>query len=230
MEHDGHEDRSLVSQTFDQFMEDLLDGAWADHVPPQDVLAKNYDVSRTVLREVLAMLLARNMLDIRPKIGTHVRPVHEWRILNEDVLYWRVRLDPDPRFREALIGFHRLIGPVATAQAAARGDADDIAAIRLAFDALRESPPGQPGFLAAREVFAMRILAASGNPLFSQLAPLVRGALAVAGRQAVQRKQDWPDTLILYGRVVDAIRRADAGEAQAAALALIDHTSPDESG
>ncbi|MBK3787121.1 GntR family transcriptional regulator, partial [Paraburkholderia aspalathi] len=56
------------------------------------------------------------------------------------------------------------------------------------------------------------------------------GALAVAGRQAVQRKQDWPDTLILYGRVVDAIRRADAGEAQTAALALIDHTAPGDDG
>ncbi|MCI0152336.1 FCD domain-containing protein [Paraburkholderia sediminicola] len=226
MEHDGHEHRSQVNRVLDQFMEDLLDGAWADHVPPQDVLAKKYNVSRTVLREVLAMLLARNMLDVRPKIGTHVRPVREWRIVNEDVLYWRVRLDPDPQFRTALTGLHRLIGPAAAAQAATRGDAAAIDAIGLAFDELRENPPGEAGFLATREQFAMRILAASGNPLFSQLAPLVRAALAVSGRQAVRRKQDWPDTVRLYGQLIDAIRRADAGEAQAAALALIDHGSP----
>ncbi|MGF6603686.1 DNA-binding FadR family transcriptional regulator [Paraburkholderia sp. GAS448] len=226
MVQEEHNYRSQVSKTLDHFMEDLLDGAFGAVLPPQDVLAKQYDVSRTVLREVFSMLLVRNLLDVRSKIGTRVRPVDEWRIVNEDVINWRLRLDPDPRFGAALAGFCRLIGPAAAAQAAARGDTDDIDAARLAFDTLRESPPGQPGFLAARELFAMRILAASGNPLFSQLAPLLRGALAVSARQAVRRKQDWPDTVRLCERVIDAIRHADAGEAQAAALALIDHASP----
>jgi DNA-binding FadR family transcriptional regulator len=96
--------------------------------------------------------------------------------------------------------------------------------IGIAFGALRESPPGKPGFLAAREQFSTRILAASGNPLFSQMAPLVCGALAVSGRPALQRKQDWPQTTSLYERLADVTRRAEANETQAAALALIDHT------
>ncbi len=74
-------------------------------LPPQDVLSKEFDVSRTVMREALSMLLARDMLDVRPKIGTRIRPMSDWRMIDEDVVNWRFRAKPDPLFLRDVIEF-----------------------------------------------------------------------------------------------------------------------------
>ncbi|MGF6807076.1 DNA-binding FadR family transcriptional regulator [Paraburkholderia sp. Clong3] len=73
MEH-ANKDRSLVSKVMDGLVSGIVEEKYGAILPPQDVLSKEFDVSRTVMREALSMLLARDMLDVRPKIGTRIRP------------------------------------------------------------------------------------------------------------------------------------------------------------
>lgn len=87
-------DRSLVAKVMDGLVTGIVEDKYGGILPPQDVLSKEFDVSRTVMREALSMLLARDMLDVRPKVGTRVRPMRDWRMIDEDVVSWRFRRNP----------------------------------------------------------------------------------------------------------------------------------------
>jgi len=174
----ANKDRSLVSKVMDGLVTGIVEEKYGAILPPQDVLSKEFDVSRTVMREALSMLLARDMLDVRPKIGTRIRPMSDWRMIDEDVVNWRFRAKPDPLFLRDVIEFRILIEPRASAQAALRGSAADIAAVRDAFEAFRVIRPEEPGYQEADELFHTRIVVASGNQFFQQMAAIIRGALS----------------------------------------------------
>lgn len=82
---------SLVSKTLDHLMEVVLATESGHTIPPQDVLSTRFGVSRTVLREALSKLEYLNVISVRPKTGSKVNPPSEWRVINVDVLQWRVR-------------------------------------------------------------------------------------------------------------------------------------------
>jgi DNA-binding FadR family transcriptional regulator len=121
-----------------------------------------------------------------------------------------------------VIEFRVLIEPRAAAQAATRGNASDIAAIRDAFEAFRNSPPGEPGHQTADEVLHTRIVIASGNQFFQQMAAIIRGALSALKPLVDLPHSAWEETVRLHSRVVEAIERHDAKEAETASIALID--------
>ena len=86
---DENKERSLVAKVMDGLVSGIVEQKYGAILPPQDVLSKEFDVSRTVMREALSMLLARHMLDVRPKTGTRIRPMSDWRLIDEDVVSWR---------------------------------------------------------------------------------------------------------------------------------------------
>jgi DNA-binding FadR family transcriptional regulator len=194
------------------------------------VLSKEFDVSRTVMREALSMLLARDMLDVRPKIGTRIRAMSDWRMIDEDVVNWRFRAKPDPLFLRDVSEFRILIEPRASAQAAARATAADIAAIREAFEAFRVIRPDEPGYQEADELFHTRIVVASGNQFFKQMAAIIRGALSTVNPIVLEREGLWESAVNSHQRVVEAIERHDPREAEIASLAMIDYSAEEVGG
>ncbi|AGK48648.1 bacterial regulatory s, gntR family protein [Burkholderia thailandensis MSMB121] len=218
-------DRSLVSKVMDGLVTGIVEDKYGGVLPPQDVLSKEFDVSRTVMREALSMLLARDMLDVRPKVGTRVRPMSHWRMIDEDVVNWRFRAKPDRQFIRDVIEFRTLIEPRATAQAASRATAAEIAGIREAYELFKLAEPGTSAYDEADELLHTRIVHASGNQFFQQMAAIIRGALRVVNPRMSQRNDIRALALKSHGRVVDAIERRDARDAEAAALELIDYTA-----
>ncbi|KVE37375.1 FadR/GntR family transcriptional regulator [Burkholderia sp. TSV86] len=217
-------DRSLVSKVMDGLVAGIVEDKYGGVLPPQDVLSKDFDVSRTVMREALSMLLARDMLDVRPKVGTRVRPMHDWRMIDEDVVNWRFRAKPDPQFMRDVIEFRTLIEPRATAQAAMRASTAEIVGIREAFELFKLAEPGSPAYDEADELLHTRIVHASGNQFFQQMAAIIRGALRLVNRRMSQREGIRALAFKSHARVVEAIERRDSREAEAAALDLIGYT------
>lgn len=221
----GNKERSLVSKVMDGLISGIVEERYGAILPPQDVLSKEFDVSRTVMREALSMLLARHMLDVRPKIGTRIRPMRDWRMIDEDVVSWRFRAKPDKTFLRDVIEFRALIEPAACALAAERASAADLAGMRDAYDALRETSPGDAGCEEADTLLHTRILAASGNQFYQQMAAIIRGALTLVNPILSQREDGWLNVVNAHGRVVDAIERRAPEDARAAATAMIELTS-----
>ena len=82
---------SLVDKTLDRLLEVVIEKGAGGSVPPQDQLAQQFGVSRTVLREAISKLLMLGVLSVRPKIGTTVNEVSNWKVVNADVIAWRLR-------------------------------------------------------------------------------------------------------------------------------------------
>jgi DNA-binding FadR family transcriptional regulator len=226
----ANKERSLVSKVMDGLVTGIVEEKYGAILPPQDVLSKEFNVSRTVMREALSMLLARDMLDVRPKIGTRIRPMSDWRMIDEDVVNWRFRAKPDPLFLRDVIEFRMLIEPHASAQAAARGSGADIAAIRDAFDAFRAIRPGEAGYQEADELFHTRIVVASGNQFFKQMAAIVRGALSTVNPLVADKNGLWETVVSAHQRVLEAIERREPKEAEMAALAMIAYSAEEVGG
>jgi DNA-binding FadR family transcriptional regulator len=72
---------SQVTLTLNRLVSSITSGHYKGMLPPQDKLATELHVSRTVLREALAMMLLRNMIDVRPKIGTKINRPDQWLVL-----------------------------------------------------------------------------------------------------------------------------------------------------
>ncbi|MCG5073898.1 FadR/GntR family transcriptional regulator [Paraburkholderia tagetis] len=221
----GNKERSLVSKVMDGLISGIVEERYGAILPPQDVLSKEFDVSRTVMREALSMLLARHMLDVRPKIGTRIRPMRDWRMIDEDVVSWRFRAKPDKNFLRDVIEFRALIEPAACALAAERASAADLAGIREAYEALRQTSPGEDGCEAADTLLHTRILAASGNQFYQQMAAIIRGALTLVSPILSRREDGWTNVVNAHGGVVDAIERRSPEDARAAAMAMIELTA-----
>jgi len=221
----GNKERSLVSKVMDGLVTGIVEDRYGAVLPPQDVLSKEFDVSRTVMREALSMLLARHMLDVRPKIGTRVRPMSDWRMIDEEVVSWRFRAQPDKHFLRDVIEFRALIEPAACGLAATRASATDLAGIRDAYDALVEASPADSGAQAADTLLHTRILRASGNQFYQQMVAIITGALTLVSPVLKEREDGWRGIVRVHGRVVEAIERRDATEAETAARAMIDVTA-----
>jgi DNA-binding FadR family transcriptional regulator len=218
-------ERSLVMRVVDRLVGGIVNGEYPDNLlPPQDILSKQFDVSRTVMREALSMLISRHMLDVRPKTGTRIKPMRDWLMIDDEVVQWRFRAKPDRDFLRDLVEFREFIEPRAASLAASRAGPAERAAIRAAYDAFVHAAPGDDAYYQADAALHTAIVQASGNQVLQQMAPIVRAALSAitpivpptADAAAAARKT--------HGRVVEAIEARDAAGAEAAMVALIAHT------
>src|SRR5690606_30026871 len=61
-----------------------------ESLPPEGQLCEMLGVSRTAMREAVRGLVAKGLIESRPKVGTQVRDPEFWNHLDPDVLRWRV--------------------------------------------------------------------------------------------------------------------------------------------
>ena len=57
-------------------------------LPIESELCRQYNASRTVVREAVKMLTAKGLVGARPRLGTRVEPESNWNLLDPDVLGW----------------------------------------------------------------------------------------------------------------------------------------------
>ena len=82
---------ALAEKTLDRLLELVIKNKAGTVIPPQSELAVQFDVSRTVLREALVVLEHLGILSIRPKTGTSINDPAKWKVVNSDVIDWRVQ-------------------------------------------------------------------------------------------------------------------------------------------
>ena len=67
-------------------------------LPPEARLLANFQVGRSVLREVIRVLVAKGLVVSRQRAGVIVRPRSDWHLLDPDVLYWLIQSKPVGEF------------------------------------------------------------------------------------------------------------------------------------
>lgn len=183
--------------------------------------AEMQGVSRTAYREALRILVAKGLIESRPKAGTHVTDRKRWNLLDPDVLAWTFSGNTDENFIRELFELRAIIEPEAAALAAQRRGPADLDTMRTALGGMERYGLGDAQGQAADQAFHRTIIEASGNRPLTTLAESVGAAVAWTTRFK-QRHQPLPrDPMDEHWAVFAAIEAGDADGARAAMQELI---------
>src|SRR5690242_10149658 len=94
-----------------------------------DEVARRFDVSRTVVREVVRVLESMHLVVSRRRVGVTVRPTEEWNVYDPRVIRWRLAGADRPRQLRSLTVLRSAIEPVAAGLAARLATPEQCAAL-----------------------------------------------------------------------------------------------------
>ncbi len=193
-------------------------------LPPEAQLCEDYDVSRPVLREATRVLVAKGLVRSKPKVGTVVKPRHEWHLFDPDVLHWLLQSDSRNSFYETLVKVRNIIEPEVATMAAANALPEDVAAIEEAYVRM-EQAKGIAEMAEPDMAFHLSIANATHNELLIHLYNI----MLVPVREYLERSAalfdgDVDDLALLVSRhkaVLTAIQHRDPVSARHAAIAQL---------
>lgn len=197
-------------------------------LPPEPEMLARHGVSRTALREAYGKLAAKGLIAARPKVGTHVRPRLDWNLLDTEVLGWLLQTMPAGQMAAHLYTLRRMIEPGAAELAAATRTAGDDDCIAAAFRDMQASAAHEADLIEADLRFHLAILQATGNPLISGFAPLIRSAMVATFRLGWRGAgRGLGERMARHGAVAEAIRDGDGPGARRQMESLLDASIAD---
>lgn len=117
--------RGLHGQLVQQLGQMIVSGdLGADRPLVPEEIGQRFEVSRTVVRESLRVLEAKGLVSARPNVGTRVRPVSDWNLLDPDIIEWRAFGPQRDDQRRELDDLRWVIEPLAARLAAGHGRED----------------------------------------------------------------------------------------------------------
>lgn len=178
-------------------------------------------VSRTAYREGVRILIAKGMVESRPKAGTHVTPRDRWALLDPEVLAWTFTGTPDAAFVSDLFELRGVIEPAAAELAARRRSEEQAEALKAALADMTRWGLATTQGQAADQRFHRVVLEATGNAALVALASSV-GAAVRWTTHFKQRTQGQPrDPIAEHAALCDAIVAQDEAGARAAMAHLL---------
>ncbi len=152
-----------------------------DEILPNELaLAKGFGVSRTMVRDVLRSLEEKGLIERKTNVGTRVRNIHSWNLLDKEVLEWSGGVLTESRFLLSLLELRLIIEPQAACLAAIRANDTDLQRIRDNFSRMWDSEVETNGVTLNTEAdidFHKAIINASGNLFISQIGGAIQAAL-----------------------------------------------------
>ena len=221
--------RSLVDQVVESIGQDIVSRRFAPgaQLPNETEWCERLDVSRSVLREALRVLVSKNLIDIRSRAGGRVRDDADWNLLDPDVLLWRSRSDDGGAFVAELFELRRVIEPAAAGLAAARIGPQQLRDLTAALEEMEAAGEDTARFLEPDGRFHRLILGSVGNSLFRALGQAVTVALDITLRLSLDAPKGQQQSLPLHRAVLEAISAQDCEAAAAAMLALVNASERD---
>ncbi|UVO55736.1 FadR/GntR family transcriptional regulator [Sphingomonas sp. SUN039] len=201
----------------------ILSGAYrpGDALDGEIEQALALGVSRTPYREAIRILVAKGLLESRPRAGTHVTARARWTLLDPDVLAWTFSGEPDEQFVKGLFELRGIIEPAAASLAAQRRTEAQIAAMQDSLASMAHHGLSSEDGRAADQQFHRSVLEATHNDALASLASSVGAAVRWTTRFKQQRVALPRDPLPEHIAVFDAIAANDGEGARHAMEELL---------
>ncbi len=211
--------RNLTHQVTYELGRAIVQGKYpvGDSFPTEAELCRQYEISRSVIREAVKMLTAKGLLSSRPRQGIRVLPASAWNVFDPDVLQWSFSGRPSLELQREFSELRLALEPDAAAMAARRRNDAILQLLDAALARLERAARGVEDPLEAVIEFHSFVLQASANRFFVQLCHFIRIAIGVdvaAGHYS-------PDNYADYLAVAEAIRAADERAAHKAMTCLL---------
>lgn len=180
------------------------------------------NVSRSAYREAIRILVAKGLVQSRPKIGTRVTEPSQWHLLDPDVLNWIFVRAPPRGLLVSLFELRKLVEPEAAALAAGRRSLEQLNRMGAALEVMAHETLHTERGRSADQDFHAILLAASANPFLVSLSSSVTAAVtwSTMFKERTQRlrRDAVPDHIKIY----EAIAARDPAAARSAMVELID--------
>jgi DNA-binding FadR family transcriptional regulator len=192
-------------------------------LPNEAKWAETFNVSRSAVREAIKMLMAKSLLNSRPKVGSRVEPRERWNLLDRDVLAWYAASPQREKFLKTVQEFRYIVEPEAAALAATRRTEQQMAEIEKACGDM-----GAATTLSTRTEadtrFHMAILSAAGNELLVPLGVLIESGLDYLFVYITRDTNDLDYAQRLHEDIAHQIRLRRPDKARAAVRKLLGNT------
>ncbi|WP_327352948.1 FadR/GntR family transcriptional regulator [Streptomyces sp. NBC_01304] len=220
----GSRGRGLHGQLVQQLGQMIVSGdLGADRPLVPEEIGQRFEVSRTVVRESLRVLEAKGLVSARPNVGTRVRPVSDWNLLDPDIIEWRAFGPQRDDQRRELHELRWTIEPLAARLAAGHGR-DDVQQRLADMVEIMGHALGQGDsitFSRADAEFHSLLIQVAGNRMLEHLSGIVSAALQVSGGPITGCDRPNEASLGHHSRLVDALAAGDATAAEAVMRQLL---------
>ncbi|MBB5937566.1 FadR/GntR family transcriptional regulator [Streptomyces zagrosensis] len=215
----GNRGRGLHGQLVQQLGQMIVSGdLGADRPLVPEEIGQRFEVSRTVVRESLRVLEAKGLVSARPNVGTRVRPVSDWNLLDPDIIEWRAFGPQRDDQRRELCQLRWTIEPLAARLAAGQGREDGKERLAEVVEIMSHalSQGDALTFSRADAEFHTVLLQTAGNRMLEHLAGIVAAALQISGGPVTGCDRPTEAGLGQHRRIVDAVSAGDGAEAEVA--------------
>ncbi|MGL3200889.1 MULTISPECIES: FCD domain-containing protein [Curtobacterium] len=217
--------RGLHAQVLDTLGQRIVDGALSPGtVVRPELVAAEFAVSRSVVREALRVLQSLGLVEPRQRIGTQVLGIGSWELLAPTVIRWR---GASPAYfvqQRELLELRLGVEPVAASLAAVTPHTPAVEAVAAAASDMIAAcdRDDSRAYLEADVRFHRALLAASGNAVFTHFAGTVEALLRTRTSESRDTITRWTrDAAARHDAVARAIAGGDATEASSAAADLV---------
>lgn len=220
----GSRGRGLHGQLVQQLGQMIVSGdLGADRPLVPEEIGQRFEVSRTVVRESLRVLEAKGLVSARPNVGTRVRPVSDWNLLDPDIIEWRAFGPQRDDQRRELSELRWTIEPLAARLAAGHGR-DDIQQRLADMVEIMGHAMAQGDVLTfsrADTEFHTLLIQVASNRMLEHLSGIVSAALQVSGGPVTGCDRPNDASLALHGRIVDGLAAGDGAASETAMRQLL---------
>lgn len=230
--------KGLLGPTVANLGTRIVGGEWreGDAIPREVDLAVELGVGRSVIRECLRILRAKGMIRSRTSDGTRVLPRSQWRLLDPDVMEWRIKADDRQSLLTELMRMRLVLEPgvvyfaTLNAAPAARQRIRNawLAKENVFHTANPNASDRRQRFIDTDIEFHRAFLAATGSGLLDQLFAVIEAALGLlidlqmSARGYVTTMINMEESQALHAAVMAAFEKGDADGAQDAMRHLIE--------
>lgn len=186
-------------------------------LPPEERLAQQFGVSRTVLRESVKRVEEKGLVDVSPGRGTTVLPASSWNVLDPVVLSVMVENDDSLGVLDELAVVRASLEAAMSGETAGRHTDEDLARVAAALRHMEETIDDVDAYAQADVDFHFLLMELSGNQLARNITQILFQR-ARSSERFVQNQTEEAFRLSLdeHRRVYQAIADRDADAASAA--------------
>ncbi len=197
-------------------------------LPGENELATEYAVSRTSIRNALAVLAAKGLISIQAKKRSTITHRDQWSLLDLDILNWLSKGHVDAQLVEQLMITRLIFEPNVATLAAMNANGHDLAALEDALALMRrgqkeaDREPFEEGDIA----FHQALLRAAHNPFLLALGNALSAAMVLSFRQTLEEDVRLTKTAIdEHYRLFEAIRLRNADDARQHMRSILLHAA-----
>lgn len=195
-------------------------------LPPEVRLCEILGVSRTAMREAIRGIVAKGLVESRPKIGTRVRAREHWNHLDPDVLRWQLEVTDTDAYLRKMFQLRHATEPAAAAIAASAADDSDRQRLREAFQKMVAAGSDNELWVEADLAFHKEIYLSTHNEFFWPIGQLFSFALREMFEIAALGSHR-PRAIVEHSDLMTAIVEGKPDLAETAARTLLRNAATD---